>query len=98
MTNKAKNENDFFIIGNSYFIRTVTHHYVGKLIRFNREGAELIFTEASWIPDDGRFHNMLMSGEFCEIEPYPTKMEMLLNRDTIIDAVRWDKPLPKLQK
>lgn len=88
----------FYEIGKNYFIRTVTHHYVGKLVAMNRKGCELIFEDMSWIPDDGRFHNMLRSGDFKEVEPYLDGMMVNINRDTIIDSILWDKKIPRSQK
>jgi hypothetical protein len=44
-------------VGKNYFIRTVTHHYTGKLIKVTPK--ELVLKDAAWIADDGRFMNAL---------------------------------------
>ena len=44
-------------IGKNYFIRTVTHHLVGRLIKVTSK--ELVLEEASWIADDG--YELLLS-------------------------------------
>jgi hypothetical protein len=75
-------------IGAIYFIRTVTHHYTGRL---NRVGPlELVLTDAAWIADDGRFSDALKSGEFSEVEPYPDG-EVIIGRGAILDACIVDK-------
>lgn len=98
VANTDKAEEHFFEVGRNYFIRTITHHYVGELLFLNRRGAELVLTQAAWIADDGRFHQMLRTGEFDEIEPYLEGQRVLVNRDAIIDAVEWTQPLPRSQK
>jgi hypothetical protein len=83
-------------IGEAYFIRTVTFHYTGKLVAVWPK--ELVLEEAAWIADDGRFADALESGEFNEVEPYPMKARVIINRDVIVDAIVWKKPLPRKQK
>ena len=83
-------------IGSHYFIRTVTHHYTGKLIRVTQE--ELILLDAAWIADDGRFMNALRDGELKEVEPFPEGAEVMVGRGAVVDAVIWDHKLPREQK
>ena len=79
-------------IGENYFIRTITHHYTGKLIAvFDRE---FVLSEAAWIADDGRFSEALMTGKFKEVEVYPKNSEVILLRDNILDAVIFIHTLP----
>lgn len=70
-------------IGQNYFIRTVTHHYTGKLLAVHQ--LELVLTDAAWIADDGRFMQAVASGEFNEIEPYPDG-PVIIGRGAILDA------------
>jgi len=70
-------------IGKNYFIRTVTHHYTGKLASVHEH--ELVLTDAAWIADDGRFMQAVASGEFKEIEPYPDG-PVIIGRGAILDA------------
>jgi hypothetical protein len=81
-------------IGTKYFIRTVTHHLCGELISVYEK--ELVFKDASWIADDGRFHNALRDGDFEEIEPFVN--DVILNRGSIIDCTEWTHELPRKQK
>ena len=95
-TNPANYE--FFGIGKKYFIRTVTHHYTGELIGFDRGGRELVLKNCAWIADDGRFEQAIRDSALEEVEPYPSCLPVLINRDTIIDAVIWSHDLPLEQK
>ncbi len=81
-------------IGESYFIRTVTHHYTGRLIKVYKN--ELVFKEAAWIADDGRFHDALKTGEFNEVEPFVN--DVILGRGAILDATKFHHKLPLSQK
>jgi hypothetical protein len=87
-------ENTFWEIGKNYFIRTVTMHQVGKLIFASPK--ELVLSNASWIADDGRFHNALRDGVFNEIEPFVD--DICVNRESIVDATLWRHKLPTEQK
>lgn len=82
-------------IGKSYFIRTVTHHLTGRLIKVTAK--ELVIEEAAWIADDGRFYDALKTGNLNEIEPFPDG-EVIIGRGSIIDCVEWKHNLPKEQK
>lgn len=89
-TNKTKAPSyGFFEIGKWYFIRTVTHHQVGELVGFDRDGHELVFKNAHWVADDGRFGEMWKTGSFAESEPFPPDLPIMVNRDSIIDAGEW---------
>lgn len=81
-------------IGANYFIRTVTHHYTGRLEAVYQK--ELVLSEAAWIADDGRFHTALSTGEFNEVEPFISNV--IIGRGSIIDASIWTHKLPKTQK
>src|SRR6185312_5220232 len=81
-------------MGKSYFIRTVTMHLVGKLKFISNK--ELVLENASWIADSGRFHDALKSGEFSEIEPFIN--DLIINRESIVDATIWNHKLPSDQK
>jgi len=91
---KAEDTSNPWIVGRSYFIRTVTMHLVGKLESITDK--ELVLSSASWIADSGRFHDALKTGLFDEIEPFVNNV--IVNRNGIIDATIWDHVLPKEQK
>jgi len=81
-------------IGKNYFIRTVTHHLTGKLVKVTKQ--ELVLEKACWIADDGRFSDALNKVEFDEVEPFP-ETELIVGRGSLIDAVQISK-LPSKQK
>jgi len=83
-------------IGKNYFIRTVTHHLTGKLVRVTSK--ELVLESAAWIADDGRFHDALKNGTLNEVEPFPPTLEVIVGRGALIDAVEWRFDLPLVQK
>ena len=89
---------EFFAVGKAYFIRTVTHHFTGKLVGFSRGGLELIMKNCAWIADDGRFTDAMESGNLNEVEIYPSDGDVLINRETIIDAIEWKHSIPDSQK
>ena len=70
-------------IGEAYFIRTVTHHFTGKLAAVYP--TELVLEDCAWIADDGRFADALKNKEFSEVEPYPDG-QVVIGRGSIIDA------------
>ncbi len=71
-------------VGSNYFIRTVTHHLTGKLIKVTDK--ELVLIDAAWIADDGNYTEAMKSQTFSEIEVYPDGQEVILGRGSIIDA------------
>ena len=78
-------------VGRSYFIRTVTFHYVGKFVAERGKFIEL--EDASWVADSGRWNNALRTGELSEVEPYP--FGVAINSDSIVDISLWKHDLPK---
>ena len=88
--------NSPYLVGSNYFIRSVTHHYVGKLVLVTPK--ELVLERASWVADDGRFMNAVCEGQLNEIEPYPADEQVIIGRGAILDAVRWKFDLPDKQK
>lgn len=81
-------------VGKNYFIRTVTHHYTGRLVKVTAK--ELLLEEVAWIADDGRFYQAIKDGTLNEIEPYQD--DVILGRGAVLDATIWRHPLPKVQK
>lgn len=78
-------------VGANYFIRTVTHHYTGRLEAVYPK--ELVLSEAAWIADDGRFHTALSTGALNEVEPMLGNV--IIGRNSIIDASIWTHKLPR---
>lgn len=82
-------------IGKNYFIRTVTHHLTGRLVKVTSN--ELVLEDAAWIADDGRFHKALKDGELSEVEPFPNG-EIIVGRGSLIDCCEWLHALPRNAK
>lgn len=92
--NTDNNNSNFWDIGNTYFIRTVTMHHVGSLVSFTDD--EIILKDASWVADSGRFSQALKNGVLEEVEPFSEKV--LINRKSIVDATLWNHKLPDSAK
>lgn len=84
---------DPFEIGKAYLIRTVTYHQVGILKDI--QGDFLIFKDASWVADSGRFSDCLSKGSFNEVEYVGP---MMINKTAIVDAFPWENKVPKETK
>lgn len=81
-------------IGKNVFVRTVTHHYTGRLAGADAQFLEL--EEAAWIADDGRFADALKGGTLNEVEPYPGSC--LVGVGAVLDISEWLHDLPRTQK
>ena len=82
-----------FEIGKAYLIRTVTYHQVGILKDI--QGDFLIFKDASWVADSGRFSECISKGVFNEVEYVGP---MMINQTAIVDAFPWENKVPKETK
>ena len=82
-------------VGQCVFIRTVTMHYTGRLIRVT--AGELVLEDAAWVADSGRFHQALMTGALNEVEPVPPG-EVVGPRGALIDVSRWGHELPRVAR
>jgi len=82
-------------IGTKIFVRTITAHYTGRVTAVSEEELEL--DEAAWIASDGRFADLLKTGVFDEVEPFPDGVKVTLNRSTFLDHVKWPHELPREQ-
>lgn len=69
-------------VGKSYFLRSVTHHYTGRLLEVHDK--ELVIDQACWIADDGRFADALAKECFAEVEPFPPG-PVIIGRGGILD-------------
>lgn len=81
-------------VGRNVFVRTVTHHYTGRLASADRRW--LVLEEAAWIADDGRFADALARGTLSEVEPYPGTC--LVGVGAVLDVSEWLHDLPRVQK
>jgi hypothetical protein len=81
-------------VGLSYFVRTVTNFFTGRLIAVTAQ--ELVLEEAAWIAWTKRWADTLRTGELDEVEPYPN--QVIVGRGAIVDACEWIHPLPRKQQ
>lgn len=81
-------------VGKNYFVCTVTRYFTGHLIAIYKN--ELVFKDAAWIAETGRYADALKSGLFKEIEP--VEQNLIIHRAAIVDACEWNHKLPREQK
>lgn len=75
--------NPFMVIGNDYFIRTVTHYFTGRLIWVGDQ--EIVLEDVCWIADTGRFNEFAKGNTINESEPFPSGQAVIIGRGSIID-------------
>ncbi len=80
-------------MGEAVFIRTVTHHYTGRITAIT--DSDIVLEDAAWIAEDGRFYNALRDGKLSEVEPYPHGC--IVSRGALLDVSPWKHELPKEQ-
>jgi len=100
MFNKCEAVKDDFnpwTIGDTWFIRTVTHHLVGVLKDVGQQELVLKGGTVMWIADDGRFTEAIEKGEFSETEVYGDQ-DVIVGRGSIIDATRLKVNIKVVQK
>jgi hypothetical protein len=90
-------ENSFqpYVLGKDYLIRTVTHILIGTVIDVGDK--EIVTRNTSWIADTGRYATALAKGDLKEVEPYPDDTCVIIGRGSVVDAARWEHPLPRRQ-
>lgn len=86
-----------YVLGEPYFIRTVTFIYTGRLVAVTDQ--ELVLEDVAWIADTGRFADALKDlKKLNEIEPFPDG-QVILGRGAIVDAhISKGSALPRSQK
>lgn len=95
LSNKQETTTDSpWEIGENYLTRTVTMTISGKLKAIYAQ--ELVFEQAAWIADTGRFSEALEDQEkFNEVEPF--KNDVIVNRGSIVDSTKILKLIRKLK-
>lgn len=85
-----------YAIGQAYLIRTVTHIDIGIVVEVGPQ--EIVMKDVAWIADTGRYADALANGTLSEVEPYPVGERVIIGRGAVVDAARWNHPLPREQK
>ena len=96
-TKAKQKEGSPWILGEKYFIRTVTMALCGRLVDVTEK--EIILESASWIADTGRFADFLngKQSNSMEVEPFP-EGNVIVGRGALIDATIWKHDLLQKQK
>jgi hypothetical protein len=81
------NEESVYGIGETWFIRTVTHHLVGEVKRVTDKEIILKGGTVLWVADDGRFTEAIKTGKFSETEVYG-EQDVVIGRGSVIDGTR----------
>jgi hypothetical protein len=79
-------------VGKKLFIRTVTYHLTGKVVK--RIGSFLQLEDAAWIADSGNFMTAIKEGKLDEVEPVNT---CWVNLNSVTDMFPWNHVLPRSQ-
>ena len=80
-----------FIVGKKYLLRTVTHITVGEVDKII--GSFLIMKKSCWVADTGRFADALKEGTYSEVEMHPEN-GCGVNWQSLIDFFELDTDLP----
>jgi xanthine dehydrogenase molybdopterin-binding subunit B len=87
----ARTGESLYTLGRAVFIRSVTYHYIGRIVYL--DDREMVLGDASWIGDSGRWHHALTTGELADVEPYPGLVS--ISRAAIVDVSPWLHDLPR---
>jgi len=80
----AKTDNHHpYVIGKSYHVRAVTYATAGKLKAVYDK--ELVFENASWVADTGRFNEYVK--DTSKVSENEFVGEIIVSRDAIVDVV-----------
>jgi len=97
--NNSKTEKDF-VVGENYFIRTVTFSFVGKVVAESSRFVSL--KSCSWVANTGRFSESMEKGfidiEDSEVEPYLQESIVDINIASIVDKSKYTHDLPTESK
>ena len=96
-SNVDQKEFNPYTIGDTWFIRTVTHHLVGEMKAVGPQELVLKGGTVMWIADDGRFTDAIGRGAFNETEIYGDQ-DVIVGRGSVIDATRLKMCIKVTQK
>lgn len=86
---KGENVEPLLKVGECYFVKTVSDYYLGRLVSLTHDWMEM--TEASWIPDTGRFNEFIRTGQPRENEPMAHGCLISIGAITAVSP--WPHPL-----
>jgi hypothetical protein len=81
------------LIGLTVFVRTVTYHWVGKVVKMI--GGLLELKDAVWVADSGRWMQAIKDGTLNE---YEETGRTFVKMDAVVDITPWNHKIPKGQK
>ncbi len=81
------------LVGQKLFIRTVTYHALGKVVK--RMGAFIQLETATFVADSGKFSEAIKNGTLSEYEYVGT---MWVNLSSVVDFFPWKHELTKTSK
>lgn len=81
-------------VGKQYFVQTVTYFYLGQLSA--EYGDTIVLSNASWIPDTGRYNEFISGQEPKEVEP--CKNPVIIHKGALLSATLWEGTLPNKPK
>ena len=87
----SKKQNNILGVGQSVYIRTVTHHYTGRVVSVNDRWITL--DDAAWVADSGRWAAALATGTLSEVEPFPGLVAVGIG--SVVDVSPWKHSLPR---
>lgn len=88
-----------FVVGETVFIRTVTHYYLGRIteVLLPESGVlvpGVLLADCSWVADTRRFGEFL-AGRVTDFESeFFSTGVVLVAAAVIVDATRWPHALP----
>lgn len=85
-----------FQLGTNYFVRTVTHHYVGTCVAVTKDA--LFLMPCAWVSDDGRFGEAMATGKLNEVEVWPKDVPVRINLGSFCDSSPWKHGVPAVSK
>ena len=81
-------------VGDKVFIRTLTYHYIGRVIE--ETPAYIKLGAVVWVADSGQFTKTIQEGSLSEIEIID--VDTYIMKSNIVDVIEWRHPIPTQRK
>lgn len=84
------------MVGQAVYIRSVTHHYIGRLVELVDWGTslELVLEEVAWVADGERWSELQARGALREVEQYAPG-DVSVPYGSVTDISLWHHPMPR---